>query len=92
VVWFDTNGYGLRPGTVVGSAILRQEQAAYEQTKRYLAGSLPFGGAEVVGVADGYVDFIEDDSDYRAAVSEAIRKAQGNLIQQIRSRTLNLGE
>jgi simple sugar transport system substrate-binding protein len=92
VVWFDTNGYGLRPGTVVGSAILRQEQAAYEQTKRYLAGTLPFGGAEVVGVADGYVDFIEDDSDYLASVSEAIRTAQGSLIQQIRSRTLNLGE
>ncbi|MDR1250269.1 MAG: BMP family ABC transporter substrate-binding protein [Treponema sp.] len=92
VVWFDTNGYGLRPGTVVGSAILRQEQAAYEQTKRYLAGTLPFGDAEVVGVADGYVDFIEDDSDYIASVSEEIRKAQGSLIEQIRSRTLNLGE
>jgi simple sugar transport system substrate-binding protein len=92
VVWFDTNGYGLRPGTVVGSAVLRQERAAYEQTKRYLAGILPFGSAEVVGVAEGYVDFIEDDPDYIASVSPAIREAQGRLIERIRSKTLNLGE
>jgi simple sugar transport system substrate-binding protein len=92
VVWFDTNGYGLRPGTVVGSAILRQDLAAYEQTKRYLAGTLPFGSAEVVGVADGYVDFIEDDPDYLASVSQAIRQTQGSLIERIRTRALSLGQ
>jgi simple sugar transport system substrate-binding protein len=92
VVWFDTNGYALRPGTVVGSAVLYQEQAAYEQTKRYLAGNLPFGSAEVVGVADGYVDFIEDDPNYIAAVTPVIREVQGRLIERIRSRTLLLEE
>ncbi|GHV74081.1 BMP family ABC transporter substrate-binding protein [Spirochaetia bacterium] len=92
VVWFDINGYALSPGTVVGSAILHQERAAYEQTIRYLAGNLPFGSAEVVGVADGYVDFIEDDPHYLAAVSPEIRKAQGSLIERIRSRALDLGE
>jgi simple sugar transport system substrate-binding protein len=92
VIWFDINGYALGPGTVVGSAILHQERAAYEQTMRYLAGNLPFGSAEVVGVADGYVDFIEDDPHYLAAVSPEIRKAQGSLIERIRSRALDLGE
>jgi simple sugar transport system substrate-binding protein len=92
VVWFDINGYALRPGTVVGSATLHQERAAYEQTKRYLAGNLPFGNAEVVGVADGYVDFIEDDPHYIAAVPPEIREAQGSLIERIRSRALVLGE
>ncbi|GHV32022.1 BMP family ABC transporter substrate-binding protein [Spirochaetia bacterium] len=92
VVWFDINGYSLHPGTVVGSATLHQEQAAYEQTVRYLAGNLPFGSAEVVGVADGYVDFIEDDPNYIAAVSPEIRKAQSSLIERIRSRALDLGE
>jgi simple sugar transport system substrate-binding protein len=92
VVWFDINGYDLRPGTVVGSAVLHQDRAAYEQTKRYLEGRLPFGSAEVVGVTDGYVDFIEDDPYYIAAVSPEIRKAQSILIEQIRSRVLILGE
>jgi simple sugar transport system substrate-binding protein len=92
VVWFDINGYDLRPGTVVGSAVLHQDRAAYEQTKRYLEGRLPFGSAEVVGVAEGYVDFIEDDPYYIAAVSPEIRKAQSSLIERIRSRVLILGE
>ncbi|MDR1108218.1 MAG: BMP family ABC transporter substrate-binding protein [Spirochaetaceae bacterium] len=85
VVWFDTNGYDIRPGTVVGSSVLYQDRAAYEQTKRYLAGTLPFGSAEMVGVADGFVDFVEDDPHYVAAVSPEIRAKQAELIQKIRS-------
>jgi simple sugar transport system substrate-binding protein len=92
VVWFDINGYGLLPGTVVGSSVLYQSRAAYEQTIRYLTGNLPFGSAEVVGVAEGYVDFIEDDPLYIAAVSPEIRKAQSSLIEQIRSGVLVLGK
>jgi simple sugar transport system substrate-binding protein len=76
----------------VGSAILHQERAAYEQTMRYLAGNLPFGSADVVGVADGYVDFIEDDPHYLAALTPEIRKAQSSLIERIRSRSLDLGD
>jgi simple sugar transport system substrate-binding protein len=85
VVWFDTNGYDVRPGTVVGSSVLYQDKAAYEQTKRYLAGTLPFGSAELVGVADGFVDFVEDDPHYIAAVSPEIRAKQAALLRQIRS-------
>jgi simple sugar transport system substrate-binding protein len=85
VVWFDTNGYGIRPGTVVGSSVLYQDKAAYEQTKRYLEGTLPFGEAEVVGVADGFVDFVEDDPHYITAVRAEIRAKQAELIRRIRS-------
>ncbi|MDR2758483.1 MAG: BMP family ABC transporter substrate-binding protein [Spirochaetaceae bacterium] len=92
VVWFDTNGYGIRPGTVVGSSVLYQDKAAYEQTKRYLEGTLPFGQAEIVGVADGFVDFVEDDPQYIAAVSPEIREKQAELIRRIRSGDLHLGE
>jgi simple sugar transport system substrate-binding protein len=91
VIWFDTNGYGIRPGTVVGSAILRQDLAAYEQTKRFLEGTLPFGRAEVVGIKDGYVDFVEDDPDYTASVSPAIREKQAELLRRLRSGELVLG-
>ncbi|WP_010254692.1 BMP family ABC transporter substrate-binding protein [Treponema primitia] len=92
VVWFDINGYDLHPGTVVGSAVLHQNRAAYEQTKRYLEGRLPFGSAEMVGVADGYVDFIEDDPHYIAAVSGELREKQTLLVEQIRSGVLVLGK
>ncbi|MDR1905225.1 MAG: BMP family ABC transporter substrate-binding protein [Treponema sp.] len=84
-VWFDTNGYNIMPGTVVGSSVLYQEKAAYEKTMLFLKGALPFGKAEVVGIADGYVDFIEDDPLYTTAVSEAARAKQAALLARIRS-------
>ena len=90
VVWFDTNGYALRPGTVVGSAILRQDLAAYETVMRYLEGNLPFGKAEVAGTADGYVNFVEDDPEYIVTVSQAVREKQARLIALIRSGELKL--
>ncbi len=92
VVWFDVNGYAVRPGTVIGSAILRQDLAAYEATKRYLAGSLPFGKAEIVGVADGYVDFVQDDPAYVAAVPAALRKKQADLVDALKTGKLKLGQ
>ncbi|MDR2151051.1 MAG: BMP family ABC transporter substrate-binding protein [Spirochaetaceae bacterium] len=90
VVWFDTNGYALRPGVIVGSAVLYQEKAAYEKTKLFLAGELPLGKAEVVGIAEGYVDFIEDDPHYQAAVSESVRQKQAALIARLRAGALKL--
>ncbi|GHV84755.1 BMP family ABC transporter substrate-binding protein [Spirochaetia bacterium] len=90
VVWFDTNGYAIRPGTVIGSAVLYQDTAAFNQVQRYLEGILPFGTAETLGVNDGYVDFIEDDPLYREAVSPLTREKQAAMIGRIRSGELVL--
>ena len=90
VVWFDTNGYAIRPGTIIGSSILRQDKAAYEKTMLYLDGKLPFGKAEIVGAQGGYVDFVEDDPQYTAAVSQSVRKKQMELCASLRSGALVL--
>jgi simple sugar transport system substrate-binding protein len=90
VVWFDTNGYGIRPGVVVGSAVLLQDRGAYDQMKRFFENTLPFGSAETAGVAGGYVDFVQDDPRYIAAVSEAVREKQAAMVEAIRSGTLVL--
>ena len=90
VVWFDANGYALRPGTVIGSAVLRQDKAAYEKIRLYLNGNLPFGKAETAGAAGGFVDFIDDDPLYIAAVSGTIRDKQAQLIARLRSGELKL--
>ena len=90
VVWFDSNGYSVRPGTVVGSSVLRQDKAAYEKITLYLEGNLPFGNAETAGVADGYVDFIEDDPHYIASVSQAVLDRQAALTARFRSGELRL--
>ena len=90
VVWFDVNGYSVKPGTVVGSSILKQDLAAYEQVKRFLNGTLPFGQADLVGVAQGYVDFVQDDPNYTSAVPEALRKQQAALVARLKSGQLRL--
>jgi simple sugar transport system substrate-binding protein len=90
VIWFDTNGYNIRPGTVAGSTVLYQDKAAYEKTLLFLKGELPFGNAEVVGVSGGYVDFIEDDPLYISTVSHAIRQQQAAMTARIRSGELIL--
>ena len=90
VVWFDTNGYALRPGTVIGSAILRQDKAAYEKVTLYLKGNLPFGKAEIAGVRDGFVDFVQDDPLYIAGVSQTVREKQAALIARLRTGELKL--
>jgi simple sugar transport system substrate-binding protein len=92
IVWFDTNGYGFGPGTVVGSAILHQDKAAYEKTLLFLKGDLPFGRAEVAGVRDGYVDFVEDDPNYIASVSQGIREQQAAMLARLRSGALRLDD
>jgi simple sugar transport system substrate-binding protein len=90
VVWFDIDGYAVKPGTVIGSAVIRQDKAAYEQARRFLAGTLPFGSAETVGVKDGYVDFVEDSPEYVAAVPEAARKQLSETAAALRSGKLVL--
>ncbi len=90
VVWFDIDGYAVRPGTVVGSAVIRQDKGAYEQTRRYLAGTLPFGAAETVGIRDGYVDFPTDSPHYAAAVTEQARRRVADLLSRLRSGALSL--
>lgn len=90
IIWFDTNGYAVRPGVVAGSSVMYQQKAAYNKTKLFLEDKLPFGTAETVGVADGYVDFIEDDPNYIATVSESVRAKQAAMIQAIKSGALEL--
>jgi simple sugar transport system substrate-binding protein len=90
IVWFDINGYGIRPGTVVGSAVMYQDKAARSLTLRYLGGHLPFGASEIAGVTGGYVDFIQDDPDYEKAVSAAVREQQALMVEKIRKGTITL--
>jgi len=90
VVWFDINGYNIKPGTVIGSSVLYQDLAAYNQVGRYLSGTLPFGTAEIMGVNDGYVDFVQDDPIYLETVPAGIRERQAAMVGRIRAGELVL--
>jgi simple sugar transport system substrate-binding protein len=58
----------------------------------FLKGGLPFGRAELAGIAEGYVDFIEDDPIYVETVSAPVREKQAALLGRIRSGELKLEE
>lgn len=85
MIYFDSNGYSLAPGTILGSAIIRQQELSYELVTRYLKGDLPFGEAETFGAKDGYVDFTEDDPLYQQHVPEEIKEAMKKAILQIKN-------
>jgi len=88
--WFDTNGYENSPGRVIGSTALLQEKAAYEKTKEAIEGTLSFGEAEVVGVADGWIMFLTEDPLYIEHVPEKLRRKQAELYEALRNGSLEI--
>lgn len=85
VIWYDTNGLDQAPGVVIGSTFIALDQAVYERTLAAIEGTLVYGEAEVLGVADGYVGFVQDDQLYRRHVSEAVREAQAEIVARMQS-------
>lgn len=83
VLWIDANGYAQQPGTVAGSTEIEQQTAAAEVVARAAAGELPYGNADTVGIAEGYIRFIEDDQLYIETVPEDLRTLQHEFILRI---------
>ena len=90
VIWYDSPGLSEAPGIVVGSTFVAQDRATYERTLAAIHGELSFGEAEILGVADGYVGFAEDDRLYERHVAEEVRREMSRLIQRMESGELYL--
>ena len=90
VLWYDSPGFSEAPGVVIGSTVIALDRAAYERTLEAIAGTLAFGTASVLGVADGYVGFVEDDPLYRRHVVEEVRQAQRSILDRMESGELFL--
>lgn len=85
ILYFDSSEYGLAPGIILGCAVLHQERAAYEVVTKAIEGTLPFGTAEVLHMADGYVDFADEDPLYGESVSEDVRAEMDAVVEKMRS-------
>ncbi len=90
VVVFDADQFAQAPGVVLGCVILKQEELAYSRTKAAMEGKLAWGKAEVVGMADGYVAFLDKAPEYIAAVQPELRAKMAELLGRISSGTLRL--
>lgn len=83
VTWVDNNGFSRAPGTIISSTLLKQREMSAIVTENYLSGLTFWGKADMVGIADHFVEFVQDDPEYIKAVPEKIRNKMANLIQSI---------
>ncbi len=85
IVYFDSNGYNISPGVILGCSIMRQEKATYERVKSAIEGKLKYGEAEILGIKEGYIDFVDTDPLYKNSVPEDIRKKMDEMLKEFRS-------
>ena len=90
VIWYDTPGLDEAPGVVLGSTYVELDRAAYERTLEAIQGTLAFGEAAILGVADGYVGFVEDSPLYERHVDEEVRTEMRRIVSRLESGELFL--
>jgi len=90
ITWFDENGFSKAPGTVISSCLVNQDIAAKEVTLGYLNNETEWGKTKVVGFAEGYISFVEDDPLYIEYVPSDIRAKLNVLIAGLKNRSVVL--
>ncbi|MBI9098781.1 MAG: BMP family ABC transporter substrate-binding protein [Spirochaetaceae bacterium] len=90
VLWYDSNGYAIEPGVVIGSGVIREDKAAEEMVKKAIEGTLERGTSISAGVNEGYVDFIDDDANYERYVPVSVREKMNILLKDMRSGKIKL--
>lgn len=85
VLSYDIDGYAAEPGVVVGSGTILQDKASYELVKAALAGSLEYGKPKVVGIKEGYVDYLTEAEAFQKAVPEAVRTRFATVLADFKS-------
>ncbi|MBO4533116.1 MAG: BMP family ABC transporter substrate-binding protein [Treponema sp.] len=85
IAWFDSNGFDKAPGNIISSSIINQDKLAQAVTTDFLNGKTQWGTAKMLGVKDGFVDFVQDDPLYEQTVPEDIRKKMAELLESIKN-------
>lgn len=85
ITWFDDNGFAKAPGTIISSSVMEQKKMSYNVTKEFIEGKTPWGSAKMVGIKEGFVDFVQDDPLYIQTVPENIREKMAALLADIRA-------
>lgn len=85
VTWFDNNGFDKAPGTIISSTVMEQKKMSKGITLEYLSGKTEWGTAKMVGMKEGFIDFVQDDPNYISTVPAEIREKMASLINDIKS-------
>ncbi len=90
ITWFDDNGFAKAPGTIISSSVMEQKKMSYNVTKEFLDGNTPWGIAKMVGIKEGFVDFVQDDPNYINTVPAEIREKMKNLLDELRAGNIEI--
>jgi simple sugar transport system substrate-binding protein len=85
VLYLDKDNYDLSPGTIIGCSALAQADAVYENVKAAIAGELVWGEYAILGISDGYVDFVDTNPLYAAGVSTEVFNEMKVFLLDLRS-------
>jgi simple sugar transport system substrate-binding protein len=73
IVWYNINAYDQSPGVIVGCGIMEQKKLVMEILGDVLAGRMQYGISQTLGVREGYINFLLDDSGYKNNIPSDIR-------------------
>ncbi len=90
--YIDENSFAKAPGTVISSCTTKQEVAAEEAVLDYITGKTQWGKTKVVGLQDGYIEFIQKDLLYESTVPEPIRKEVAALVSSLMDGSVKVPE
>jgi basic membrane lipoprotein Med (substrate-binding protein (PBP1-ABC) superfamily) len=90
LLWFDSPGTQIEPGTILASSEINQEELSFKLIKSFLEGELEPGSVLQGGLEAGYILFNSNDQLYKKYVPQDIRQVQDNLIQRLKDGELSL--
>lgn len=92
LAYIDENSFAKAPGTVISSCSTKQETATKEALLDFLDGKTEWGTTKVVGLQEGYIDFIETDPLYESTVPLQIRDKMSALVEGLRNGSIKVPE
>ncbi|MCL2184602.1 MAG: BMP family ABC transporter substrate-binding protein [Treponema sp.] len=82
-LWYNINAYNLAPGNIIGCGIMEQKKLVLNILEDLKNNRIEYGISAVLGVKNGYLGFIDDDSGYYNFVPEDIRKTFKQFINEL---------
>ena len=91
LAFFDNASFERAPDNIISCTPLNQAKMAENVTSDYLAGKTGWGTAKTVGVADGFVRFVQDAPNHKnEAVTDEMRTKMRDVVVSIENGTLVL--
>ena len=83
-VFYNTNEYAQAPGAILGCGIMEQKKLVKEILRDAMSGNINYGTARIVGVQDGYLNFIDNDAAYRNYIPESMQEQFDSFMNDMR--------